>query len=92
MGHDSMKRSTFLSRSIACVAVAGLVTGAAQAQDCPQRAFTLVAPFGTGNIVDNQGRMIARQLALSDAAFPSFAEFEFPRWHEIVKAGGADAR
>ena len=44
---------------------AAIVIGAAtaQAQDFPQRPITLVVPFGTGNIADNQGRMIARHLA-----------------------------
>ena len=58
-----MKRRTFFTRSLACIAVAGLATSAARAQDYPLRPITLVVPFGTGNIADNQGRMIARHLA-----------------------------
>ncbi|HMO46136.1 MAG TPA: tripartite tricarboxylate transporter substrate binding protein [Rubrivivax sp.] len=40
----------------------GLGLGVARAQDYPQRPITIVVPFGTGNIADNQGRMIARYL------------------------------
>ncbi|WP_399678547.1 Bug family tripartite tricarboxylate transporter substrate binding protein [Xenophilus sp.] len=49
--------------ALAWLAAAGMHAGAAMAQDYPARPITLVVPFGTGNIADNQGRMIARHLA-----------------------------
>lgn len=61
-----MTKHSFFHRAMALVATSALLgLGAmqAQAQEYPQRPITLVVPFGTGNIADNQGRMIARHLS-----------------------------
>lgn len=58
-----LKRRSFFNRAIGWAAAVGLCAGAAHAQEYPQRPITLVVPFGTGNIADNQGRMLARHLA-----------------------------
>ena len=60
-----MQRRSLFNRAAAWCAALVLCTGAAQAQvqQYPQRPIVLVVPFGTGNIADNQGRMIARHLA-----------------------------
>ncbi len=60
-----MTKHSLFHRAMALAASALLCLGAAQAraQEYPQRPITLVVPFGTGNIADNQGRMIARHLS-----------------------------
>lgn len=58
-----MKRRVLFNRMMVCGAAACFAATATWAQDYPQRPITLVVPFGTGNIADNQGRMIARHLA-----------------------------
>ena len=40
-----------------------LLAGTVQAQGYPDRPITLVVPFATGNIADNQGRLAAQYLA-----------------------------
>lgn len=63
--HGTSRRA-FLSRHIA-LSAALISARAAWAQnpsvDYPKKPITLIVPFATGNIADNQGRMIARQLA-----------------------------
>lgn len=62
-----MERRTLLNMAAGCMAAVVMAGGVmnAQAQDYPQRPITLVVPFGTGNIADNQGRMAARFLAVA---------------------------
>jgi tripartite-type tricarboxylate transporter receptor subunit TctC len=58
-----MKIKTLFHFGIGWAASLVLCTGTAHAQDYPTRPITLVVPFGTGNIADNQGRMIAHYLS-----------------------------
>ncbi len=55
-----MKISTSFLRLIALVA--GLVAGAAWAQDYPNRGVKIVVPFATGGPADNYARFIAQRL------------------------------
>ncbi|GAB3761977.1 tripartite tricarboxylate transporter substrate binding protein [Ramlibacter monticola] len=56
-----MKRRTLFTGALGWAAL-GSWAHAASGESYPQRHITLVVPFGTGNIADNQGRMIARHL------------------------------
>lgn len=48
---------------LAAIFCSSLSAGAALAGAYPERPITLVVPFASGNIADNQGRLIARKLA-----------------------------
>ncbi|MGO4394307.1 Bug family tripartite tricarboxylate transporter substrate binding protein [Variovorax sp. M-6] len=56
-------QTTKMQKRLAGLVAGVLLAGGAWAAGYPQRPITLVVPFGTGNIADNQGRLIARQLA-----------------------------
>lgn len=58
-----MNPLTCSSRILALFALSFLIAAPGWAQQYPTRPLTLIVPFGTGNIADNQGRLIARQLA-----------------------------
>ncbi len=49
--------------AVATMAMTAPAAAANDASDYPSRPITLVVPFATGNIADNQGRLIAREIS-----------------------------
>lgn len=54
---------TPITRLMQGAALAVLMTGAAAAQDFPERAVTLVIPFAAGGSTDVVGRIVAEKMS-----------------------------